>query len=544
MPNLTLNWTAHLQGSIPEPPNKRARTISARPVSSSLGGKNPPYRNSKAASHHEESHGKIMSDELRAAIRALQGGDDAYAQTAFAEIADMARREPGECATELSRALREEQAAGALRTPRLLTLLGLTREPIPECVPLCLDLLRALATTLSPLPTDAALGAAAIVARTRPRALLPDIAAMQAGSQAAQDIDRDVVQALRRLLAISSVFLRELPDSAVTNMARWLWCDCAAFDLMTLADFAGLQVEQSGADDPIVGLMIDLVERVPATEDQKRYAGQRLQEAGVGATVVEQLQATWRAIRVAPAPDPAAKAPPIADPEPPPPEPRVDEWLAAFAAGDGNGVELARIYIDQMFEDYQPPAALAWWVAVTVDGLPPRRRRTDVEWALVRIGNALRRHGESMTVLPPSLLRRWLDTPQLLDAMGTRIALDLLSRQQPGMVVQRYLHRAVAASSERHPEILMGGLWRALAAAEPAAVLLVASRWLAFGFGQSGFLELLLDLLIERARTWPALIDALEGSLGPTPGTPADVVDVARKLLDEFRHLPAERRQP
>jgi hypothetical protein len=111
-----------------------------------------------------------MSDELRAAIGALQGGDKAQAQTAFAEIVDIARREPGECAAELSRALLKELAAGAVRTPRLLTLLGLTREPAPECVPLCLDLLRALETTPSLLPPDAALGAAAIVARTRPRA--------------------------------------------------------------------------------------------------------------------------------------------------------------------------------------------------------------------------------------------------------------------------------------------------------------------------------------------------------------------------------------
>jgi len=433
-----------------------------------------------------------MSDELSAAIRALQGGDESHAQTAFAEIAYMARCEPSECAAELSRALCEEQAAGgALRTPRLLTLLGLTREPLPECVPLCIDLLRALANTASPLPTDAALGAAAIVARTRPRALLPDIAGMQAVSPAAQDIDRDVVQALPRLLAISSVFLRELPDSAVTNMARWLWCDCAAFDLMTLVDFAGLQVEQSGADDPIVGLMVDLVERVPATEDQKRYAGQRLREAGVGAGVVEQLQAAWRAIRVAPASDLATAEPrPIADPEPPPPEPRIDEWLAAFAEGDTKGVELARAYIDQMFEDRPLPAALAWWVAVTVDALPPQRRRKDIEWALIQIATALRRHGETITVLPPSLLRRWLDTPQLLSATGTQIALGLLGRQQPGVVVQRYLHRAVVASGEGHSEILailMGGLRRALAAAEPAAVLLLASRWLAFGFGESGF---------------------------------------------------------
>jgi hypothetical protein len=486
-----------------------------------------------------------MSDELRAAIRALQGGDEAHAQTAFAEIADMSRREPGECATELSRALLEELAAGALRTPRLLTLLGLTREPVPECVPLCLDLLRELATTPPPLPTDAGLGAAAIVARTRPRALLPDIAAIQAGSQAAQDIDRHVVQALRLLLAISSRLLRELPDSAITDMARWLWCDCAVLNLMTLVDFAGWQVKQSGADDPIVGLMVDLVERVPATEDQKRYAGQSLQEAGVGAAVIEQLQGAWRAVRVAPASDPYATEPPaVADPEPPPPEPRVDEELAEFAEGDANGIEVARVYIDRMFEDRPLPAALAWWVAVTVDALPPRRRRTDIDWALVQIATALRRHGEQMMVVPPSLLQRWLDTPQLLSAIGTKIALDLLSRQQPGVVVQRYLHRAVAASSERHAEILMDGLWGALASTEPAAVLAVASRWLAFGFGQSGFLELLIDLLIERTRAQPALIEVLAGTLVPTPGTPANVIHVARELIDELRHQLREDRQP
>jgi len=51
-------------------------------------------------------------------------------------------------------------------------------------------------------------------------------------------------------------------------------------------------------------------------------------------------------------------------------------------------------------------------------------------------------------------------------------------------------------------------------------------------------------LLIERAHAQPALIDALSESLAPAPGTPADVIAVARKLLDEFRQLPPEDRQP
>ena len=224
-----------------------------------------------------------MSDELQAAIHALQGDDEDHAQRAFATIAEIARRDPGESAAALSRAVLAEQASGALRTPRLLTLLGLTRVPVPECLPVCLDLLRALASTETQPPADAALGAAAIIAHTQPRTLLPDIASMQIDPQAAQAIDHQIAQAPMRLLSITSRFLRALPDSAVTEMARWLWCDCATLDLMTLADFVGLQVEKSGADDPIVALMVDLAERVPATADEKRYTGQRLQESRVDA---------------------------------------------------------------------------------------------------------------------------------------------------------------------------------------------------------------------------------------------------------------------
>jgi hypothetical protein len=480
-----------------------------------------------------------VTDELRAAIRVLQmqGGDESRAQTAFAEIADMAHRESG-CAAELSRAVLEEAAAGALRTPRLVTLLGLTREPVPECIHVCLDLVRTLVRTPSALPTDATLGAAAIIARIRPRELIPDLATLQSSSQAEPDIDRDrlVAQALTQLLAISRHFLRELPDHAVTGMARWLWHDCAMLDLMTLMDFVGLEVKAWGANDAIVELMADLIERVPATGDQKRYAGQVLQTAGVGTAIAEHLQAAWRAICVAPATDGSGEPPTIADPEPPPPEPRVDKWLVVFAGGTASEVELARIHIEQMLEQATSPAALTWWLAVTVDALQPRRRRTDLDWALVRSATALRRHGPQTGAMPPSLLRRWLDTPQLLSAIGTKVALDMLSRQQPSVIVDRYLHRAVAASTEdRHARISMGELWRTLAATEPAAVLIVASRWLAFGFGLSSFLDLLIEVLMERARAHPDLIESLSGALGPTPGTPDSVVGVARDLLDELR---------
>ena len=485
-----------------------------------------------------------MIEDLHAVITALKGDDEAHAVAAFAAIAEMARSDPGKCAVELSRAILAEQAAGALRTPRLLTLLGLTRVPVPECLPVCLNVLRALAAMDRP-PAHAALGAAAIIARTQPRALLPDVESTLADPQAAQAFDHEITRPLMLLLSITSEWLGKAPDSVVADMARWLWCDCAAFDLMTLADFACLRVKEQGADDRFVGLMVDLLERVPATADQKGYAVQRLQEAGAGAVVMEQLQTACRAIRVAPVPEPATIGPsPVVDPEPPAPDPRVDEWLAAFSEGDEYGIELARAAIDEMFEYRQPPDALAWWVAVTVDALSPRRRRTEIAWALLRFASTMRRQGVRMSIIPPSLLQRWLDTPQLLSRSGSQIVLDLLSRQQPGVVVQRYLHRAVAVSSERDVEIVMGGMWSAIAAAEPSAVLGVASRWLAFGFGQSAFLHLLIELLIERARAQPVLIDALAKTLVPAPNMPVDVIDVARDLLDELRSLRPEDRQP
>ena len=479
-----------------------------------------------------------MSDELRAAIGALQSGDDARAQQAFAEIAEMVRRDASECSGALSSAISNEVSAGGLRTPRLLTLLGLTREPVLECVPLCVDLLRAELNKNSSLPSDAMLGAAAIVARSTPQALVPDLTAVN--NAEAQDNERDKAKVLSLLLAISSGFLSELPDNGVTDMARWLWLDCATSDLMTVVDFVGWHVQESGADDSLVSLIVDLVERVPASAKEKNYAGNCLKDAGATDAVIEQLQNAWRAICVAPAlnhSEPTA----IADPEPPAPDARADQFLAVLSEGDEQSVELAQISIEQILEQ-TPSHALSWWLAVTVDALPPWRRCRDIDWALVQIVTALRRHGEAMIAVPPSVLQRWLDTPQLLNSISTKIALDLLSRQQPEVVVRRYLHRAVAASSEGHAEILMGGLWRALAASEPEVLLAVASRWVSFDFGKNSLLELLIDLLIERTRQDRALIDTLAGSVMSIPDMSDDAIVVARDLLNELRNQSEENR--
>ena len=466
-----------------------------------------------------------MDDELRVAITALQSGDDAHSQQAAAEIAHLVRREPAESAAELSRAILEEVAAGGLRTPRLFTLLGMTREPVPECVPLSLDLLRIREDGTSVLSTDSMLGAAAIVARVNPRALLPDLNAMSRAGGVAQDADREAAGVLQRLLAISSKLLEEFPDNAVTDMTRWLWYDCAVFDLMTLSDFVGLHVQQTGADNALVGLLVDLVELVPVSADQKKYAGDVLQESGVGDEVIEQLQTAYRAIRVAPVVDHVT----IVDPEAPSPDHRVDQWLALFAADDECVLEFARAGLDQIFE---ASPRLAWWVAVTVDALPEWRRRQDIRWALIQ--TSIWRDDATLSV-PPSVLQRWLDTPQLLSSNETIIALELLGRQQPHAIAQRYLHRAVAASIGGSAEIMMGGLWRALVATEPAAVLAVLSRWVAFGFGQNDFLVFLIELLTQRVKEEPELLDMLAESLVAGPDMPDNAIDVARNVLKALR---------
>jgi len=53
-------------------------------------------------------------------------------------------------------------------------------------------------------PVDAVLGAAAIVARSDPCALLPDLAAMQANPQVTHGVDRGIVAAIPVLLSVSS----------------------------------------------------------------------------------------------------------------------------------------------------------------------------------------------------------------------------------------------------------------------------------------------------------------------------------------------------
>ena len=74
----------------------------------------------------------------------------------------------------------------------------------------------------------------------------------------AKEIDRDVVGSIPFLLVYSADVLRQSNEDAVVNMVRWLWYDCAAHDLMTLAEFVGMHLERSGVDDPILGLFVSL----------------------------------------------------------------------------------------------------------------------------------------------------------------------------------------------------------------------------------------------------------------------------------------------
>jgi len=201
-------------------------------------------------------------------------------------------------------------------------------------------------------------------------------------------------------------------------MVRWLWCDCAALDLMIFADFVGMQVEKSDCEDPVVGLFVDLAEQVNATADQKRYAGKRFEAAGASPAVIERLKLAWRAALVAPERDEIGSEPlPSIDSEPPLPEPQVDESLAMFSDGDEQVVERARVMLDEMFEAPHPSAALVYWLTVTVDAIPAGRRKADIEWALMRLGTASRRTKGRVLGVPPSVLQRWLDAPQLLSSI-------------------------------------------------------------------------------------------------------------------------------
>jgi hypothetical protein len=387
-----------------------------------------------------------------------------------------------------------------------------------------------------PPPFDAVLGAAAVVARSDPRALLPDVSAVVANPQAVDGVDRDIFAALPVLVSASSEVLHEFGESAIAGMVRWLWFDCATFDLMTFADIVGMQVEQSGCEDPMVGLFVDLAEQVTATAEQKRYVVQRFEAAGASPAAIERLKLAWRATLVAPergevGPD----ALPSADPEPPLPEPRVDESLAMFDADDERGVEIARVMLEQMFEANQPSPAIVYWLMVTVDAMPARRRRRDVGWALTVLGSASRRASGSLPGVLPSVLQRWLDAPQLLSPLSTLIALELLSARQPSLVVRGYIHRAIALSDVRHAEIQVGRIWRAVVEAEPGIVLMIVSRWLAFSFDRCDFIALLINLLAAESRADPALLARLERGLVQTERTPAVVIEVARSALQQLR---------
>jgi hypothetical protein len=230
-----------------------------------------------------------VSDVLQSSIRELQAGRSAGAQQAFGDLMAIALSEPQALAAELSRAIRDEHAAGGLRTPRLLTLLGLTRVPAPECLDVCLGMLGEFGSADEPPPFDAVLGAAAVVARSDPRALLPDVSAVVANPQAVDGVDRDIFAALPVLVSASSEVLREFGEGAIASMVRWLWFDCATFDLMTFADIVGMQLEQSGCEDPMVGLFVDLAEQVNAAAEQKRYVVQRFEAAGAGPAAIERL---------------------------------------------------------------------------------------------------------------------------------------------------------------------------------------------------------------------------------------------------------------
>jgi hypothetical protein len=142
------------------------------------------------------------------------------------------------------------------------------------------------------------------------------------------------------------------------------------------------------------------------------------------------------------------------------------------------------------------------------------------------------------------VLQRWLDAPQLLSSISTLIALELLSAQQPRLVLRHYIHRTIALSDMRAAEILVGRIWRAIVEADPGTGPMVVSRWLAFGFDNCAFIELLLKLLAAESRENPHLLANLERGLVQNERNPAVVIEVACAVLRQLRDERQEASRP
>lgn len=480
-----------------------------------------------------------MNDDIGTSIRELQTGESESAQRAFGQLMRLSTQDSARIAAALSQAVMAECAAGGLRTPRLLTLLGLTREPSQACVDASLGVLRKIGGAQQRLPTDAVLGAAAIIALSRPRALLPDIAAFQANPGGAEPIGQDLVSAIPQLIAISNEWLRQSGTSAVANMVRWLWRDFAVCDLSAVSDFAGMSVEKLGCKEPIFELFADIVEQLPATADEKRYARDCIEASGGSSVVIARLNAAWRATLVLPERDAAVSEEPMSgtDAEPPAPDPRVDEALVLFSEDNPQLVELGKAMLDDMFGEPRLSAALVFWLLVTVDALPERRRSADIDWVLMRLGELCRREPHRVLHAPGSILQKWLDVPRLLSATATCIALELLSRAQPVLIVRRYLHRAIAVSDERNSRVLKADLWRRVVRADAGVVFLIVARWFAFGFERCELTDLLLELLVIESRTNPHIAAEWEHSLLQSSGSSAAIVAAARTVLKQLGDL-------
>jgi len=474
-----------------------------------------------------------MKEELETAITHLQQGEEADSQRAFGQIVSFIRRDSGICATALANSLITECQNGALQTPRLFTLLGLTREPLPQCVPYCLEFLRTLRNLENAVlptevpPTDALLGVAAVVALTKPTALVPDLSAIVENGQAEQGANSIEAEILVSLVMHSSVYLEQ--ETLITPMVYWLWFDCARHDLMSLTDFMSFYLDYAGAENPIADLIVELVDIIPGTWDEKTYAYQSLKELGLSPENLSRLQAACRAIQLYP--DSISywdNDPPILDPDPPMPELRVDEWLVAFSVGDEQSIGLAEAAISGMFREPNPPVSLSWWLMLTVDDLPRIRRRDGVEWTLAEIA-ALQRRKKTQPI-PVSVLMYWVNTPGFLSETGLYAAIEILCGQHAAMVVKHVLYRVIALSirTENH-SIRMKETWRLIAAANPSVILLIASRWVLNNYEDGGFLNLMISLC-KPASTDPRILDGL--------------ADESPEVLEKARYIISRLREP
>ncbi len=472
-------------------------------------------------------HTRSVQSDIAALIGEIRADDEEAALRAYSRLWAEAADDPAAVLPELCRAVAAEPADGLRPVLRLLIIVAAVGCDDPGCLEAARTVLRGPADGVISV---VGVAAGVIVARAEPQSLVPDPdSILTTPSELSSGVDVSIARSVPYLLAASAQLLERDGEDEVTALVRGLWHDCAAHDLMALADFVANWVELVDGAVPvggIVDLLVDLATQVGATADAKRYVGRVLADVGIGGEALDRMGRVWRAAAVAEGVGRGlslGEAPLAADAAAT--DPLVDELLVQFADGDEMGIELARIRLEALLDE-RATSAVGYWLAATIDALDDRRRHDEIGWILLRAIS-------TRAALPAGFLRRWLDAPALLNEREATMALIILSRSEPAAVAADYLERAIAVSNVRHASIVVGDLWRAMTHAAPGVVLQVACRWSALGLDESDFSELVEGVISEVAASDSELAAGLCAELQSVTAVPAGLAARIRTAAGE-----------